>query len=575
MRQKALLLLLIPIFIFASELVYIECEDKGHIFKEEELFEALSLDTPSWYQFWKDRRPKINRKYASTLDDILLNFYKSQGFYHAKVDVKEDNSTHTIKFVVTPNKPVIITDISIDMPQKYQKYIALKKGGRFIATKFIETKKKIKQELGIEGYCSANFVTKAIVDLEKNIATLKYRLKKGDPCTFSKINIFSPKDIDKKVIYSRLNFIEGSRYSTRRIRDAYSSISGLEVFNSIEFKESKSNNKVDLSISTTKRKRFIRQEIGVGYETNLGPKAIFRWEQRNFHGNAKKIAFDTKYSNKEKFIKNSFFVPAFMRVPRFEKYYLDFKNEFSYSKIEFDKFNEEKLSNYLHLLKDYYRFSVDGGIGLERIKIVKSGEICNVSDGEFFLLFPFIKLIVDTRDSKIDPKEGIYLSGYLESGLKALASVTSYSKMIFEARAIQSYDNLTVALKGKLGVVSEFVKSLPESKRFFAGGAFSNRAYGYHRLGATDSSCEDMGGKTLIDTSVEADYKINEKFSVAAFWDSTLITEKSFKFDTDFVNGVGIGIRYLTPIGPAKIDYGIDINNHSQHAIHFLIGQSF
>jgi translocation and assembly module TamA len=140
---------------------------------------------------------------------------------------------------------------------------------------------------------------------------------------------------------------------------------------------------------------------------------------------------------------------------------------------------------------------------------------------------------------------------------------------------IKSLDRLTLAFKGKFGFISEFEKDLPESKRFFAGGAFSNRAYGYNRLGATDSSCDDMGGKTLVDTTVEADYWIYKKFGIAAFYDSTMVTEKSLDFQIDFNHALGAGIRYLTPIGPIKIDFGMDIENHDQYALHFQIGQSF
>ena len=144
-----------------------------------------------------------------------------------------------------------------------------------------------------------------------------------------------------------------------------------------------------------------------------------------------------------------------------------------------------------------------------------------------------------------------------------------------EARLIQTHDQFTFAAKGKLGLIKEFQKSLPESKLFFAGGAFSNRAYGYNRLGARDSMCDEVGGKTLIDTTLEVSHPIYKNIDAALFYDATMISQKSFEFTIDFIHAVGTGFRYLTPIGPVKIDIGVNIEDKSQYALHFQIGQSF
>ena len=565
------LLLIFTSSIFAKE-IYIDFKN-NHYFDDKELYEALGLKTPAWYQFYKDRRAKVDKKIVDSLYDILKNFYRSEGFFHATI-TKED-SNETVTFVIDAKKPVIIEEIKSDLDRRYQKLIGQKRGDRFNSNIFINSKKEIKKALLKDGYCNANLNAKAYIDVVKNSAKLLYQLQKNGICHFNDINITTPKGIDKKVVYSRLNFYKGSTYSLKKVSDAYSSISGLEAFDQVMIRENRSNELVNLDIKVKKRAKTIRKEIGIGYETNLGPKALFRWEQRNFKGDARKVSVDLKYSKKEKYIKNTLFWPAFTKAPFFDKYYLDFKNEFNYYSIEFDKFKERKLANYMHLLKDYHNFSIDSGIGFERIYIKKSGEICNISDGHFFLLYPFLNLIVDTRDSKINPKNGIYGSLYMESGLKYLASDTTYFKFMSETRVVKSFEKLTVALKAKFGFINEFQKKLPESKKFFAGGAYSNRAYGFNKLGATDSKCKYMGAKTIIDTSVEADYWLYHNFAFAAFADSTMINEKTLFFDTSFKNGIGIGIRYLTAIGPVKFDIGVDPKNHSTKALHFQIGQSF
>jgi len=200
-----------------------------------------------------------------------------------------------------------------------------------------------------------------------------------------------------------------------------------------------------------------------------------------------------------------------------------------------------------------------------------------ISDGDFTLLNPFIKAIIDNRDSKIDPKNGIYLSAYFESGLTYLASSTSYSKMMFEGRAIKTILGFTIAGKAKVGLIKEFEKDLPESKLFFAGGAYSNRAYGYNRLGAFDSNNlnEEVGAKTLVDNSLEVSHHLWKKLSWALFWDATMLSSKEADFNLDFIHTYGFGLRYKTAIGPVKIDYGVNAKDSKIRAIHFQIGQSF
>ena len=79
----------------------------------------------------------------------------------------------------------------------------------------------------------------------------------------------------------------------------------------------------------------------------------------------------------------------------------------------------------------------------------------------------------------------------------------------------------------------------------------------------------------MANLSLEANYPIREKLYAAVFTDNTMLTKDIYDFSGDILSSAGIGIRYISPIGPIKLDLGMNVNDPSQNAIHFQIGQSF
>jgi translocation and assembly module TamA len=571
-REIVLLLLLLPLLLFAkTDFKYVEISG-NKILKKSFIYENLGLTLPRWYEFWKEKRAKVNPKIIPSLQESLENLYRSEGFYHTRINKEEDNRTVLFKINEGPYVKVNSIEIKSDYPIK--DLITFKRGDRFRANKFVAIKKAIKEKMLMKGYCNFDLDTKAYVDIKKDSVDLKYRLKSNVPCFFGLINIHPPKGISKRVVRSRILFRSGDPYSLDKVNKTYSTLSGLEAFDGIQLQTRKKDNRIDTDITLYAKQKPTRREIGIGYETNYGFKTFLHWNRKNFKGDAKKLSFDLKYSQKERLFKNGFFWPALVKVPGFD-YYLDFKNSFSYSKITYENFSEEKVADKVHLLTDHDWFSVDTGVGLEYIKIRKFKNICNISEGDFLLFYPYAELIFDLRDSKIDPKNGFYISQYIEGGLQKIISEITYAKGIFEGRAIRTWNRFTFAAKARLGLLKEYAGRLPESKLFYAGGAFSNRAYGYNRLGAFDAACGDIGGRTLVDNTLEVSHPIYKNIDLALFWDSTMISAKRLNFNLDFKNAVGTGLRYNTVIGPIKFDVGFSLEDRNQYAIHFQIGQSY
>jgi len=178
-----------------------------------------------------------------------------------------------------------------------------------------------------------------------------------------------------------------------------------------------------------------------------------------------------------------------------------------YSNLEFDGFQEEKTFARGYLKYELGRLILRTGIALENIVIdaldnLRPGEELEqaVNEGAFNLLYPYVDFIYDARDSKLNPKYGYYLSAYAEFGLSKDEEASAYYKTLYEGRIIHTFSNLTLAAVGKVGIVDEEKEnSLPESKYFFGGGPYSNRAYGFRELGVIISPTEDSinGASTM------------------------------------------------------------------------------
>ncbi len=230
--------------------------------------EVLSVDTKSFYQFWKEDNPRIKDKLLPTLQITLESFYDSEGFYDATFKITETNTTVEVK--IEENKPVSISQIDIESDFNISSLILPKEGHIFRAKDFIATKSAIINALLSDGYCSYDFDTKAYVDLNKHQAALKYSLKKGGICTFGEPNIKGLKTIDEDVVLSRVRAKKGERFDPKKVKETYSSIYTLNSFDSVQVAvDRKIYNVVPIDITVGEVVDAYHAEVGVGYDTSL------------------------------------------------------------------------------------------------------------------------------------------------------------------------------------------------------------------------------------------------------------------------------------------------------------------
>jgi len=552
---------------------------------EEELekaaiYDAVGVDNKSFYEFWKEDNPRIKDKLIPILHTSLRAFYDSEGFYDASFNIVK--TTEHIKVVIKENTPIEVVDVNITSDYNISSLVTFKKGEIFKAKKFIGIKNEISKKLLEDGYCSNELDAKAYVDLEKHIANIVFHLNKGGVCTFGNVSIVGNKTISDDAIKSRIVAVEGARFSTKLLKDTSDALYGLHSFDSVLINvDRKFYNVIPVDIAVKEMQRPYHFEVGIGYDSYVGSRVHTTITKHNFLGDAKQLEFKFAWSKQEQvFIVNTY-QPVFFSM--FDLYF-GYGTSIGYSNLEYDGFQEEKdfLKVYLDHKSEYLNIMLgfeSDIINIYALDNLKDGQELEfaVNEGEFVLVYPFIDITYDKRDSKLNPKYGYYIRYYGELGLSD-EDTSIYHKSKLEGRAIYSIGDLTLATVGIVGVIKENSKdSLPESKYFFAGGSFSNRAYGFRELGIIVSNKEDTiyGASTWANLVFEADYPIMGDLYGAIFNDNTMLTDDSYDFKGDIISSVGFGVRYMTPIGPFKLDVGMNIHEPSSYGISFQIGQSF
>jgi len=564
--------------VLPTHIIHINGEEH---FDEGEMYDALSVDHKSMFEFWKDDVSRIKDKLLPALPASLRAFYDSEGFYDANFTIKETNTTVTVN--IRENEPVRIRDINISSDYNISSLITFDKDEIFQAKKFISIKSNIVEQLLKEGYCSYELDTKAYVDLEKHIVDLHYKLKKGGVCTFGKVTVIGTKTITDDVVKSRVKAEEGERFSTERVKDTSDALYGLLAFDSVLVGvDRKFYNVVPVDITVSEMSKPYHFEAGAGFDTYVGARVQSSITKHNFMGDAQRLKLQLAWSKLEQLAILGFYRPVLFSI---SDYYVGIGAKLGYTNLEYDGFQEEKGFVRAYLDHQSGRISLKVGIASEIINITALDNLQEdeelqfaVNEGEFFLTYPYVDFTYDARDSKLNPKYGYYFRLYSEMGISDDEEASMYHKTMLEGRLIYTFGDLTLATVGIVGAIDEEKSdSLPESKYFFAGGAFSNRAYGFRELGVILSPTVDTiyGAATWANLSLEADYPIWGDIAGAIFTDNTMLTADPYDFTGDIITSAGVGVRYMTPIGPFKLDVGMNVQDTSQYGISFQIGQSF
>jgi outer membrane protein insertion porin family len=144
----------------------------------------------------------------------------------------------------------------------------------------------------------------------------------------------------------------------------------------------------------------------------------------------------------------------------------------------------------------------------------------------------------------------------------------------------------SIAFGARAGVINSLTESgsdeataIPIDERFFNGGATTVRSFAERDLGPHDNHGHPVGGEFFTVFNVEYTFPIFGELQGAVFTDAGNLLPTSEDIGlNDMRYAIGAGLRYKLPVGPIRLDYGVNPDPHEFEdfgAFHFSFGFAF
>jgi outer membrane protein insertion porin family len=191
------------------------------------------------------------------------------------------------------------------------------------------------------------------------------------------------------------------------------------------------------------------------------------------------------------------------------------------------------------------------------------------------------KLQYDTRDSFVRPRKGIFAAGYVDISRGIDSDLDHFLRYRLDTRYYMSpLNRLTFACSARWGHIEPVnaERIIADDQLFYLGGSANVRGFDENML-RFNTNNEPVGALSAASGTIEARIDLGNQIELCFFTDSGILGQyQTGGIPDGFRTSVGLGLRYLTPIGPIGLVYGFKLNREpgeSPGRFHISIGYTF
>ncbi|HTI53296.1 MAG TPA: outer membrane protein assembly factor BamA [Verrucomicrobiae bacterium] len=539
-------------------------------------------------------RGTVQRQRLDEDVDRIIQLYNDYGYVQARVEssdiqIDREKARATIRIVVVEGPQFKVGGVDVAgnavLPvEEIRKRIELKPGDVFSRSKLRDSVKGITDLYSAIGRASADVSPNTLQDTPGRLVNIVFEIIEGPETYVERINIAGNTRSEEKILRREIPMAEGDLFTSQKLARAKQRLTNLNYFDKVEAKTApgSAKDKIIVNIDVTEKPTGLFS-IGGGYSSQDGVLGTLDLSQRNFLGKGWEVFLRLRGGQNLQTGTIGFTEPWLFDRPL---------------AAGFDIFNTRRiLPDYTvnslggdirlgHPLGEYSRWNAVYRVSQDKISDVNplgSPELIS-QEGTHLTSLVGLSLSRDTRDSVYDPTRGGTAS--IGVDFAGIGFGEKFARSVFTTTYFQPMPWLDHVLSFRLMAGYSFGWSkdpVPLFERFYLGGSNSLRQFKSLQVSPKDNTGTRIGGNVEALGTVEYQIPLFFGIKAAVFYDVGQVWGPDISQGTrvdigDLRHGMGAGLRWNSPFGPIRVDYGIKLDQRKGESFgnfNFSAGSSF
>jgi translocation and assembly module TamA len=404
------------------------------------------------------------------------------------------------------------------------------------------------------------------------------------------IAIMGLQRVHESYVRRRLLIRPGQLYRPSAIDAARQDLAAVGVFSGVVIRTAPgldAQGTLPVTVDVAERARHA-VSFNVAYSTDLGGSAGATWTLRNVFGNAEQLNLAASITGLGGTAETAvgYNASAQLVKPDFLRRDQTLQFDLTALKQSLDAYDQTAAIAGVTLMRKLSKqWTASAGLTVEQEQITQEGTVRDYT------------LVALPISAKYDSTG---LTNPLDDalrGFRAAASVVptqsfggqSATFLILQGSASTYFDlsslgwtapgRSVLALRGLIGSAQGATAfDLPPDQRFYGGGSATVRGFKYQSVGPLFADDEPEGGAAIDAIGAEFRQRVWGQIGGVVFADAAQVSSGNAPFQGVLREGVGVGVRYYTPIGPIRVDVAVPVNkppNGDSFELYLGIGQAF
>jgi outer membrane protein insertion porin family len=519
-------------------------------------------------------RGTVQRQRLEEDIDRIVALYQDNGYVQMRVE-RHDVAVDREKARVTITIDVVeglqykvgsltMTGVTLLPESELRRQLGFKSGDVFSRGALRDGVRGMTDLYSTIGRASVDIVPRTEQQAASRLVDITLEISEGPEVYVERVNITGNTRSEDKILRRELPFVEGDLFTLQKLQRARQRLINLGYFETVNVltQPGTAKNRIIVNVEVTERPTGLFS-IGGGYSSADSFVGTLDISQNNFLGRGWQLGLRIRAGAETQQGQISFTEPWLFDRPLAAGFDL-----FSTMR-QFDEYKYETVggnARLSHPFAEYWRWSVSYRLTRDKISdVISTDELLKEQEGTRITSAILLGLVRDSRDNIQAPSRGgLFNVTFDFAGLggdskyvKIVASATYFKTIWFGhilSGRLEGATGFGWAEDGLTGNVE-----LPVFERFYLGGPNTVRSFKPRRISPVDSAGQRIGGQGYDLANLEYIVPLPYDFRLAGFVDVGNVYGFTTDFDlTDQRYAIGGGVRWRSPFGPIRVDYGIN-----------------